>query len=155
MNESFSPDPLRSRRRLVEEWLLESARWRDNLDDLQAQRLMNWARSYVNSVVDETAALTNDEFEDVIDGVVTAVLRVMRAINSLAPMFSQLDEESARQQLRTFSAALPSISLSPIPEEKIEQMLSQRPLWDAQTTFDTLIWLLTTPIEEETTEEEE
>ena len=83
------PDPLRSRRRLAEEWLMESSSWRDNLDDVQAQRLMNRARSYVNNVVAETAVLTDDEFEEILDGVVTAVLRVMDGINKLVWLVSK------------------------------------------------------------------
>lgn len=162
MTTTNSPDPLRSRRHLAEEWLLESSSWRDNLDDVQAQRLMNWARNSINNVIIQTAVLPNATVEVVIEDAVTAVLRVMRTINNLTPTFNQLDETSAQQQLQDFSISLQPIPLPPIPQEKIGHILSQRQTWDTQTTFDTLfqmlIWQSEEKIEIETlvaTEEEE
>lgn len=150
-----SADPLRSRRRQAEELLLESSSWRDNLDDVQAQRLMNWARDYVNNVVMQTAVLSDEDVEVVIDDAVTAVLRVMRHINNLTPTLNQIDEKSAREQLAEFSTDLQPIPQPPLPPEKIEQIVSQRQAWDAQTTFDTLFQMLIQSTEVATNEEEE
>ena len=150
-----SPDPLRARRRLAEEWLLESSSWRDNLDDAQGQRLANWARDYVNGVIEGTAVLTDDEAEEILEETVTAVLHILRGLNNLVPAFSQLDEESARRQLQDFNADLQSSAIPAIAPEKIEHLLAQRHSWDTQTTFDTLYPLLNWRTEETITEEEE
>ncbi len=150
-----SPDPLRARRRLAEEWLLESSSWRDNLDDTQGQRLANWARDYINNVITGTAVLTDDEAEEILEETVTAVLHIMRGLNNLVPTFSQLDEESARRQLQDFNADLQASAIPAISPEKIEQLLAQRQSWDTQTTFDTLYPLLNWRTEETITEEEE
>ena len=155
MINSATPDPLRFRRRLAEEWLLESSRWRDDLTDEQAQKLLFWAKDYVNTVIEETAVLPDDEAEDAIDGAATAVLQVMRDVNKLTPLLNQLDEKSARQQLQKLNTDLLPISLPLIPEEKIEQIVYQYQFWNTQTTFDTLHQMLTWQIEEKTTEEEE
>jgi hypothetical protein len=146
------PDPLRSRRRLAEEWLLESSSWRDNLDDVQAQRLMNWAREHVNQVIEQTAVLSDDEVEVVIEDAITAVLRVMDTINNLVPTLSQLDDAAAQQKLQDFSVVLQPIPLPPITQETIGQIIAQRQTWDTQTTFDTLFQMLIWQIEEETEE---
>jgi lysyl-tRNA synthetase class I len=148
-------DSLRYRRQLAEEWLMASSSWRDNLDDAQAQQLLNWARSYVNNAIAETAVLADDEAEEVIDEAVTAVLRVMRDINNLTPLFSQLDEESARQQLQDFSDDGEKVSLIPLAPETINQILSQRTSWQPADTFEAFYQMLIQQPEAEHAEEEE
>jgi hypothetical protein len=155
MSDSPTPDSLQYRRRLAAERLLESSSWRDNLDDVQAQRLMNWAQRYVNNTVDETAVLSDEEAEEVIDEAVTAVLRVMRDVNQLTPQFSELDEESRRRQLQKFSDNCESVLLSPIPVEEIEQILNQHQSWQPSETFEALFQILTPPPDKELPEEEE
>jgi hypothetical protein len=155
MMETNSPDPLRARRRLAEEWLLESSSWRDNLDDTQGQRLANWARDYINSVITGTAVLTDDEAEEILEETVTAVLRIMRGLNNLVPAFSQLDEESARRQLQDFNADLQTAAIPPIPSDEVEQLLAQRQSLDTHTAFDAFYTLLNWRIEDHNTEEEE
>ncbi len=150
-----SPDPLRSRRRLAEEWLMESSSWRDNLDDVQAQRLMNQARTYVNRIIAETAVLEDDEAEEMIDGAVTAVLRILRDIDKLTPLLSQLDEETSRQQLQKFSKDLETVKLTAIPEETIQGMLTQKQTWDFTATFNNLYQQLIPQTETQLSEEEE
>lgn len=134
---------------MAEESLLESSSWRDNLDDVQAQRLMNWARNSTNHVIEQTAVLSDEEVAVVIDDAVTAVLRVMRTINTLTPTLNQLDEAKAQKKLQDFSVELQPIPLPPIPQEKIEQIVAQHQTWDNQTTFDTLFQMLIWQIDEE------
>lgn len=155
MSTTHSPDPLRSRRRLAEEWLMESSNWRGNLNDAESQRLMNRAQDYVNNTITDTAVFSDDEAEEIIDSAVTAVLRVMRDINKLTPIFNQLDEESAQQQLQKFSSHLQNIDLPPIQENQIRQILDQRQSWDAQITFTNLYQMLTPTLQTKNTEEEE
>ena len=155
MSDSPTPDSLQYRRRLAEEWLMESSSWRDNLDDLQAQRLMNWAQRYVNKTVDKTAVLSDGEAEEVIDGAVTAVLRVMQDINQLTPLLSQLDEESSRKQLQKFSNNCETVLLPPMFVGDIEQILYQRQSWQPSETFEALYQILAPQPDKELPEEEE
>lgn len=155
MTTSQTADSLRARRRLAEEWLMESSGWRDNLDDVQAQRLMNQARNYVNKKIAETAVLADDAAEAMIDEAVTAVLRIMHDINKLTPQLGQLDEESAHHQLQTFSQNIEEISLPAISQEKIEQILGLRQAWDKSTTFNCLHQLIIPQIVDQPIEEEE
>lgn len=97
---------LRSRRRLAEEWLLASGRWRDDLTDEQAQQLLDWGRAYVNEIVTGTAPLADDEAEEEIDRGVTAVLRVMQAINDQTARTGRWDEEAAQAQFNALSGTL-------------------------------------------------
>lgn len=150
-----STEALRDRRRMAEEWLMESSSWRDNLDDIQAQRLMNQARDYVNQKVAETAVLGDDEAEELIDGVVSAVLRVMRDIDNLTPNLGQLDETSAREQLQKFSSDLAGISLPPISNEQVDELLAESQLGDNQSIFDRLTKQFLPQSEEDPLEEEE
>ena len=140
---SPTPDSLRYRRRLAEEWLMESSSWRTNLDDTQAQQLMNWARDYVNKTVVDTAVLSDDDAETVIDDAVTAVLRVMRHINNLTRLLSQLDEETSRQQLQNFSDDGEIVLLSPLSPGDIDQILHQRQSWQPVDTFAALYQIIT------------
>ena len=140
---SPSPDPLQYRRRIAEEWLLESRNWRSNLDDIQAQRLMNWAQSYVNITVTDTAVLTDDDAEKVIDDAVTAVLRVMRDINSLTPLLGQLDAGSSQQQLQKFSDHGEVVFLPPLSTGEIDHILHQCQSWQTADTFEALYKIVT------------
>ncbi len=142
------PDPLAARRRLAEEWLLESSSWRKNLDDSQAQRLMNWARRHVHKVVAETAVLPDDEAEAMIDEAVTAVRRLMRQIDGLTPQLPQLDEASANQALAELNAALEPLTYTAIPEFILHQVVADRPA-NAPDSFNALYHLLTWDTEEE------
>jgi hypothetical protein len=138
-----APDPLRARRRLAEEWLLASGRWRDDLADEQAQRLLDWGRGMVNGIVEETAVLSDDAAEEAIDQGVTAVLRVMQAVNDITPLLAKLDEQSARRQLAQFNQKVTAVTGRPIPDEKIEQIIHSPGAKDAPSLFDALLKLLT------------
>ena len=92
------PDSLRPRYRLAEEWLLANGRWRDDLTDEQAQQVLDWGREYMNKIVADTAVLNDEEAEAKIDREVSAVLRVMRAINDQTARSGQWNKEAAQAQ---------------------------------------------------------
>ncbi len=148
---SLSPDsdPLRPRRQLAEELLFGNSAVRDNLTDVQAQQLLDWALVYVLDVVGQTAVLPDAEAEAEIDKAVMAVSRIMRHINRLVGDLPRLDDKSARKKLKALLTDRQRLTGQPANPELLEQLVYARATWDNDAAFAQLYNIIAWEQEEE------
>ncbi|MCP4358955.1 MAG: hypothetical protein GY796_13125 [Chloroflexi bacterium] len=73
----------RRRGRKWAEMLMENSSLRDNLNDEQAQELLNWGLAQVKASAVATADLPTDEAEQLIEKNGTAVKLIMQGVNDL------------------------------------------------------------------------
>lgn len=144
-----SPDILRQRRRLAEEQLTGSSRWRDDLNDDQAQRLLDWALAFVNEAVWQTAVLPPTDAEEALDEAVTAVADLMRQVNDLTASLPQLDDKTTVRRWRTFLKTVQTLTGQPVLTPETEQLVYLRGAWDNEATFAQLYQRIAWEKEEE------
>lgn len=89
----------RLRHQYAAERLLENSSLRDGLNDAQAQRLLDWGLAHVERTAVRSENLTDDDAEPLLDGVVTAVSRVIKQVNRLVDGAASMDDEEVAERL--------------------------------------------------------
>ena len=130
---------LRRRQRDAAEQLMTNSRLRDNLTDVQAEMLLDWALAFVNQRANQTVAMPDEAAERFMEEMVTAVSRCLRQFNQLVPQLPRLDDETAAilvQQLlsnwRDLTGADPILI-------QFDLLAPERQTWDNEAVFQRLI----------------
>jgi hypothetical protein len=141
----MADDPLRWRRQFAEELLLERGELRANLDDDQAERLLQWALELAGAMVEQTAVLDDATAEAAIEDGVRAISRVTTLVDRLTPELPDptADPAGAWQASQPLLKALHELT------GKTPGDLESRPAPPAESAFDYLYRLVTWEKEEE------
>lgn len=91
---------IKRRYRRAAERIYENSSLRDELNDEQAKRLLDWGNSYLKKVADETAELADEDAETVLDEKTEQVSNVMRQVNQLTKSVAVGDSQEMSAQLR-------------------------------------------------------
>jgi hypothetical protein len=139
----MAEDPLRWRRQFAEELLLERGELRANLDDDQAERLLQWALGLAAAMVEQTAVLDDATAEAAIEDGVSAIARVTTLVDRLVPELSDpaADPAATEQAIRPLLKALNELtgvvltgveSLSAHPSESAFDYLYRIVTWEQE-----------------------
>lgn len=91
---------LRRRYRRAAERIYENSSLRDELNDEQAKRLLDWGNRYLKKVADKTAELADEDAEIVLDEQTEHVSSVMRQVNQLTKSVAAGDPQEMSDQLQ-------------------------------------------------------
>lgn len=108
----MTDDPLRWRRQFAEELLVERGELRANLDDDQAERLLNWALALAGVMVEQTAVLDDATAETAIEDGVATIARVTTLVDRLVPDLPDpaADPAETEQTIRPLLKALHNLT---------------------------------------------
>lgn len=155
-------DILQQRRQFAEELLLERGELRANLDDNQADRLLQWALGLVEEMVAATAVLDDTTAEAAIEDGVQAIANVIAQVDHLtpdlpnpatAPAEARQAAQPLRQALRALTGVDPTdltgfSNLSGLAKSP-EQLVYFSQVWDNDAAFNYLYQIVTWEKEEE------
>ena len=141
----MAEDPLRWRRQFAEELLLERGELRANLDDTQAERLLQWALELAGVMVEQTAVLDDATAETAIEDGIATLSRVTTLVDRLTPELPDpaADPAGARQALQPLLKALQPLT------GKMSADNLPPPALAAENAFDYLYRIVTWQREEE------
>lgn len=130
------------RYRRAAESLTENSSLRDELNDDQAQRLLNWGSSYLKKVANDTAELADEEAENIMEAQTERVTGVMRQVNRLTRAVSGGDQQELGEHLKLLKANLEGLpnTADNIPVD-VEQRLAA-PDTNVEQVFDELMSLI-------------
>lgn len=151
-------DILQQRRQFAGELLLERGELRANLDDAQAERLLQWALHLLEGMVEQTAVLDPTTAEAAIEDGVSAIARVIAEVDHLTPDLPNpaAAPAEARQAAQPLLKALHALTgadptdfsnLTGLPET--EQLVYSPQVWDNDAAFNYLYQIVTWEQEEE------
>lgn len=111
------------RYRRAAERLWENSSLRDELNDDQAKRMLDWGSAYLKDMVEETAGLPDEEAENILQTQTERVSEMMRQVNGLAKAVRNDDRQELLAQYNLFTRKadelLPHISHTPLAIEKL------------------------------------
>lgn len=118
---------LRQRGRMAAEPLLENSSLRDNMDDDQAQQLLDWGLAHTKAKVEQTITLPEEEAVPEIEKQVSAVSRVMHHLNKLVQQLPKASEAEVQQELQTLTEELGQVEeINPDLATQLQQIAQQR-----------------------------
>jgi hypothetical protein len=97
------------RHQYAAERLLENSALRDGLTDAQAQQMLDWGLALVERTAVHSQNLPDDDAELLLDGVVTAVSRVMKQVNRLTDGADYMDDAETADRLDQLWRGLRSV----------------------------------------------
>jgi hypothetical protein len=152
-------DILQQRRQFAEELLLERGELRANLDDTQAERLLQWALGLVEEMVAATAVLDDATAEAAIEDGVQAIANVIAQVDHLTPDLpnpatAPAEAQQAAQPLRQALHALTGVDSASFSNlsgsrPETEQLVYSSQVWDNDAAFNYLYQIVTWEQEEE------
>lgn len=99
----FDPKTVRQRKRKAGLRIYDNIGLRDNLNDVQAKPLLEWAVDHVEKGVDRTQYMEDEDAQSVIDEYVNTVSHVLRLVNgltlSLHTYENEMEAEAVLQRL--------------------------------------------------------
>lgn len=143
MDKSEHQKQLRQRERAAAEKLLNDSSLRENINDDQAQSLLDWGFDLIGKAVEQTKTLTDDAAEEKLNKMVERLKDVMRAVDLMVEQFAESDEKQATLLYQKFLEALQYLQPVPIPTmQKVEQVVKSRQDLGQNGTFDHLLNIL-------------
>jgi hypothetical protein len=127
-------------RRLVAASLIENSGLRDELDDQQAGRLLNWGLDRLGRKANQLASMDAEHGYQALDAYGNAIAQAMRAVNKLVGSADMGPERAAE-----LTEALETVRDGPLPEDtrsRIHTLLDERPSLDRVDAFSRLMELL-------------
>lgn len=113
------------RYRKAAESLWENSSLRDELNDDQAQKILNWGNAYLKEVVNNTAELPDQDAANLLETQTERVTGVIRQINALAKVVKTDDRQEALTQYMLLTKKLAELRDLPNDTTKaVETMLS-------------------------------
>lgn len=144
---------IQKRLRTVGEPLITDAGLRDELNDVQAQQLLDWGMARLEETAVRTAHLPDDDALAVLEEKETAVRLIMHLVNDLvARPGIQPDEDLINTRLIRFGKNLQWLYKTPSDRERVRRIRHFRQQQDAlnrDTAFDLLYAVLNAPNEVE------
>jgi hypothetical protein len=152
MNQDFQ-DIIRDRLRQVAEPLLTDAGLRDELNDEQAQQLLDWGMARLEETAVQTIRLPDEDAFVILELKETAVRLIMRLVNDLvARPGLQTDEDLVNTRLVRLGKNLQWLYNAPSDRERVRRIRhfrNQQENLDRNTAFDLLYAVLNAPNEVE------
>jgi hypothetical protein len=87
------------RYRRAAERIWENSSLRDELDDEQARRLLDWGSIYLKNAASETAELPDEDAENLLQAKTERVSGVIRQVNKLTGAVANSDQQEITQRL--------------------------------------------------------
>jgi hypothetical protein len=94
------------RYRIAAERIWENSSLRDELNDEQAQRLLDWGSDYLKKVANETAELADNDAENILDAQTEKVTGLMRQVNRLTKAVTNGDDQEVMEHLKALQGNL-------------------------------------------------
>lgn len=101
---------INSRYKRAAERLWENSSLRDDLNDDQAKRLLNWGSDYLKRVANKTAELPDDEAGNLLEVQTDRVGGVLRQVNRLAEAVRSEDDQQVTEQIKVLRENLEDLS---------------------------------------------
>ena len=144
------------RHQYAAERLLENSSLRDGLTDTQAQRMLDWGLAHVERTAVRSQNMPDDDAEPLLDGVVTAVSRVMKQVNRLVDGAAYMDDAEAADRLSQLWDSLRLVEPgTAVPENfaAVQNLAAQRSVLGGEQLFERLAAVIihgqVSPAEEE------
>jgi len=115
---------------------------RDELNDEQAQRLLDWGNRYLKQVVDETADLGDEDAEGVIDKRTDQVSNVLRRVNRLTKSAAAGEPQEITDHLQALRKDLDSLLNMSGDSSTILDQMTLQPDVDSSQVFESLMNML-------------
>ncbi|MFZ0545080.1 MAG: hypothetical protein WAM60_06565 [Candidatus Promineifilaceae bacterium] len=113
------------RYRRAAERLVENSSLRDELNDEQAKRLLDWGSSYLKKVVNKTADLADEDAENILEAQTERVSGVMRQVNRLTRAITSGDQPALAEHLKALKGHLDGLQNTADPNAiDVEQWLA-------------------------------
>ena len=124
------------------ERLVENSSLRDELNDDQAQRLLDWGSGYLKKLANETAELPDDDAENILETQTERVTGVMRQVNRLTKAVTTGDQEALSEHLKRLKGDLAGLQNTAVdsPTEMEDRLAA--PDMDAEQVFNELMTLI-------------
>jgi hypothetical protein len=130
------------RYRRAAERIWENSSLRDELNDDQAQRLLDWGSGYLKKVVNETAELADNDAENILEALTERVTGLMRQVNRLTRAMTSGDEQEVSEHLKALREKLDGLLETTADSSTNVEQLMALPEQDRDHIFETLMtWL--------------
>ena len=130
------------RYRRAAERLAENSSLRDELDDDQAKRLLDWGSGYLKKVANDTAELADNDAENILEAQTERVTGVMRQVNRLTRAVTAGDQQELSEHLKLLKGNLDGLqnTAGDISTDLEERLVA--PDVNAAQAFDELMILI-------------
>lgn len=133
---------IRQRYRKAAEPLYENSSLRDELDDEQAQKLLDWGSRYLKKMANETAELDEEQAETIMETRAEQVSGVMRQVNRLTRAVTSGEQQELSEHLSALRRKMDALGKpSSLSDTVLEQKLTSGEL-DREQLFKSLMSML-------------
>jgi hypothetical protein len=130
------------RYRRAAERIWENSSLRDELNDDQAQRLLDWGSGYLKKVASETAELADNDAENILEAQTERVTGLMRQVNRLTRAMTGGDNQEVSEHIKGLRRNLDGLLDTTGERSTDVDQLMALPLTDTDQVFEALMTLL-------------
>jgi hypothetical protein len=130
------------RYRRAAERIWENSSLRDELNDDQARRLLDWGSLYLKKVAGKTAGLTDDDADQMVEDQTIQVSNVIRQVNQLARGMTSGDPQEFSERLQALKNSLAGLTDVPGQLTTTMDQLGASPEGDQAQVFEELMIML-------------
>jgi hypothetical protein len=134
-------------RRRIRQWgerLYENEGLRDNLDDEQAKRLLDWGMKQLTAAAYQTLTLDDIQANERMEDAWLTLSRIIRQTNTFTAMLpTVVDDGEAGVLVDAFAGSVSELTGQAVDYDWIEGLVEKRGEMDAAATFDHLMSILT------------
>lgn len=99
----------RRRYRRAAERIMENSSLRDEMNDEQAQRVLDWGKEHLKKIVNETADLTDTDAENILEAQTERVSGIIKQVNQLTRAINNKDQQELADNYEALTRKLADI----------------------------------------------